>query len=126
MAQMKKLAACAVVLSFAAMPMMSMAAEGSAPEQAPAAVAAPAPQAQVAAPAPAAHATHTKAVKKAHTPSVSAVQKALVEHGAKIKVTGKMNKATHNALKAFQKENGLKETGKTDKETLKKLGLAKA
>ena len=37
-----------------------------------------------------------------------------------------MNKATRKALKAFQKENGLKETGKADKETLEKLGLAKA
>jgi peptidoglycan hydrolase-like protein with peptidoglycan-binding domain len=44
-------------------------------------------------------------------------------HGAKLAVDGKWGKDTREAIKAFQKENGLKATGYANKKTRVKLGL---
>ncbi|MBU1154250.1 MAG: peptidoglycan-binding protein [Proteobacteria bacterium] len=98
------------------------------------AVAAPAPAAPaVAAPAPAAPApAKAVAAQKAKAPKsvtakpnakVRALQDTLNSKGAKLKVDGMMGKKTRMALKAFQKENGLKVTGKVDAATKKALGL---
>jgi peptidoglycan hydrolase-like protein with peptidoglycan-binding domain len=54
---------------------------------------------------------------------VKAVQEALIKDGAKIKADGIMGRQTRSALQSFQKQNGLKVTGKADQETLKKLGV---
>lgn len=62
-----------------------------------------------------------KAVKR--SPKVRALQDALNNKGAKLKVDGVMGKQTRMALKAFQKDNGLKVTGKVDAATKKALGL---
>ncbi|MEW5914028.1 MAG: peptidoglycan-binding domain-containing protein [Thermodesulfobacteriota bacterium] len=56
---------------------------------------------------------------------VKKVQTALNGAGYKVKVDGKMGKDTRNALKAFQKKNGLKATGRLTKATLTKLGVSK-
>jgi peptidoglycan hydrolase-like protein with peptidoglycan-binding domain len=68
------------------------------------------------------------AVKRHHRkPShkVMEVQEALNKHGANLKVDGYMGKETRVALKAFQKENGLKATGRLNRETMEKLGIGK-
>ena len=52
---------------------------------------------------------------------VKAAQEALIKDGAKIKADGIMGKHTRAAIKAFQKKNMLKVTGKLDKETMTKL-----
>ena len=89
---------------------------------------APAAKPEVQAPAqPAekpAKAAHKKMAKKA-VPSdkTKAVQKALNAAGFTLQEDGLMGKDTHQALKKFQKENGLKPTGKADKATLEKLGI---
>lgn len=77
---------------------------------------APAPAPVEAAPAP-----EAKVEKKPAT--VADVQQKLAEHGAKIKADGKMGPRTKQALKKFQKSNGLKTTGVADEATLAKLGL---
>ena len=82
------------------------------------AVAAPAPAAP--APAKAVAAQKAKAPKSlAAKPNakVRTLQDALNSKGAKLKVDGMMGKKTRTALKAFQKENGLKVTGKVDAAT---------
>ncbi len=56
-------------------------------------------------------------------PKVRALQDALNAKGAKLKVDGVMGKQTRMALKAFQKDNGLKVTGKVDAATKKALGF---
>lgn len=93
------------------------------------AVAQPAAQAPAAA-APAVAAPAKKAKAKAHkavaakpNAKVRVLQDALNSKGAKLKVDGLMGKQTRVALKAFQKENGLKVTGKVDAATKKALGL---
>lgn len=64
--------------------------------------------------------------------SVSAVQKRLVDLGYLTQseedsnVTGYYGEATVNAVKAFQKKNGIKETGDADAATLKALFLSNA
>ena len=105
----------------------------------------PAAAAQVApakaAPAPAAaapaqakpKADSTKATKAArHADATTATadqvkkaQQALADKGAyKGKVTGRSNAAFRAALKQYQKDNGLKATGRLNQETLAKLGLS--
>lgn len=60
------------------------------------------------------HATSSAKVKKA--------QQALQEAGLyKGKVDGKFGPQTKNAVKQFQKENGLKQTARLDSATMKKL-----
>jgi peptidoglycan hydrolase-like protein with peptidoglycan-binding domain len=55
---------------------------------------------------------------------VTAVQNALAKSGQfKGTADGVMNKDTEDALRVYQKENGLKVTGVADTETLKKLGV---
>lgn len=54
---------------------------------------------------------------------VKALQGALNTHGAKLKVDGKMGKLTREAIKKFQKDNGLKVTGYANKKTREKLGV---
>ena len=68
-----------------------------------------------------------KAMKKVHhrirMADVKAIQEALNAHGAHLKADGKMGKATREAIKAFQKESGLKATGYANKKTREKLGV---
>jgi peptidoglycan DL-endopeptidase CwlO len=69
-----------------------------------------------------------KAVKKMsrHRMSmadVKAIQEALNSHGAKLTVDGKWGKETREAIKSYQKDNGLKATGYANKKTREKLGL---
>lgn len=52
---------------------------------------------------------------------VKKVQEVLIKDGAKIKADGIMGKHTRAAIKAFQKKNNLKVTGRLDKETMEKL-----
>ena len=69
-------------------------------------------------------AAHKKSVKKAMpSEKIRAVQTALNNDGFTLQEDGFMGKKTKAALKKFQKENGLKVTGKADKETLAKLGI---
>jgi peptidoglycan hydrolase-like protein with peptidoglycan-binding domain len=79
--------------------------------------------AETAAPAPVEKATtmkHTHAAASAH---IKAIQEALNKSGAGLKVDGFMGKNTHAALKKFQSEHKLKDTGTADKETIKALGV---
>ncbi|MBU4604442.1 MAG: peptidoglycan-binding protein [Proteobacteria bacterium] len=88
------------------------------------AVAAPAPAAPAPAKAVAAQkAKAPKSVTAKPNAKVRALQDTLNSKGAKLKVDGMMGKKTRMALKAFQKENGLKVTGKVDAATKKALGL---
>jgi len=54
---------------------------------------------------------------------VKSVQEALNAHGAKLKADGQWGKETREAIKSFQKESGMKPTGRLNKETRAKLGL---
>jgi len=54
---------------------------------------------------------------------VKHVQEALNSHDAKIRTDGICGKKTINAIRAFQKAQGLKVTGMPDPETLKALGI---
>ncbi|MGD8562330.1 MAG: peptidoglycan-binding domain-containing protein [Desulfarculaceae bacterium] len=91
-------------------------------------------QPAVKAAAPVKTAKKTKAVKKQTSqaakkkaikanPQVKAAQSALVSAGYKIKADGVMGKNTKKALRAFQKKNKLKVTGKLDAATKKALAL---
>lgn len=62
-------------------------------------------------------------VKPAPSEDVLNLQKALNKAGFKIKEDGRIGKRTKAALKKFQKQNGLKVTGKPDAPTLAKLGI---
>jgi len=87
---------------------------------------APSWAATAASPAKAAPKKAAKMVKKHHASArVKAVQEALNKHGAKLKADGMWGPKTHMALAAFQKKSGLKATGRLNKATDKKLGLAK-
>ena len=87
----------------------------------PAVTAPAAAQPAVTAPAKAKKTKAMKAVKR--SPKVRTLQDALNSKGAKLKVDGIMGKKTRMALKSFQKQNGLKVTGKVDSATKKALGL---
>lgn len=76
-------------------------------------------------------ATKAQTSKKPTTKMVAdekilAAQKALNQSGFKLKEDGKYGPKTKGAVKKFQKENGLKVTGKLDKATLAMLGKSKA
>ncbi|MHB1545547.1 MAG: peptidoglycan-binding domain-containing protein [bacterium] len=65
-----------------------------------------------------------KAVKTISSATVKAVQQALAKDGLfKGKVDGMIGPVTTNAVKAFQKKNGLKADGIIGPMTLKKLGV---
>jgi peptidoglycan hydrolase-like protein with peptidoglycan-binding domain len=65
-----------------------------------------------------------KMAKKAKpSKAVMAVQEALNKNGAKLKIDGLMGKQTRAAIRAYQKANGLKATGRADKATMAKLGV---
>ncbi len=65
-----------------------------------------------------------KAVKTISSAKVKAVQQALAKDGLyKGKVDGMIGPVTTNAVKAFQKKNGLKADGIIGPMTLKKLGV---
>lgn len=53
------------------------------------------------------------------------IQKLLQKTGSSIKVTGVFGIGMYSAVKAFQRKNGLKETGEIDTATLKKLNTFK-
>ncbi|GEM_PF-5058222 len=75
-------------------------------------------------PAAAHHEMHHKAKMMHHakaSPTVKAAQEALDKAGFKVKADGIMGRHTRMAIKAFQKKNGLKVTGRLDKATLAKL-----
>lgn len=55
---------------------------------------------------------------------VKQVQQALNSHGASIKTDGICGKKTIDAIRTFQRAQGLKVTGMPDAETLKALGIA--
>jgi hypothetical protein len=55
---------------------------------------------------------------------VKSLQTALNAKGAKLAVNGQLDADTHAAIKAFQRQNGLAETGDPTAEVLTKLGLA--
>lgn len=72
---------------------------------------------------PAKHAKKAAHKKVAANAKVKAVQEALDKAGMKLKADGIMGPKTRAALKKYQKENGLKVTGKADKATMEKLGV---
>ena len=55
---------------------------------------------------------------------VSEVQQKLNASGAKLTVDGRMGQKTRAAIASFQRQNGLKATGKLDTSTRTKLGVA--
>ncbi len=63
---------------------------------------------------------HHKAMPSAE---IKAVQDALNQHGANLKADGIMGRATKKVLKKFQKDTGLKVTGRIDQATKEKLGI---
>ena len=74
-------------------------------------------------PAPAEKAATPKHMHAPASAHVKAMQEALNKSGANLKVDGFMGKDTRAALKKFQTEHKLKDTGTGDKETLKALGI---
>ena len=62
------------------------------------------------------HETHKQMVEK--------LQTALVSHGYKLEVDGKLGPQTRSAILDYQTKHGLKATGKADKQTLDSLGVA--
>ena len=54
---------------------------------------------------------------------VKEIQQALNANGAKLMVDGRWGRDSREAIKAYQKENGLKATGYANKKTRAKLGL---
>jgi len=85
-----------------------------------------APSVAIAADKPAPTKMHAAKKMKRLVPdqAVKALQEALNKNGAKLKVDGLMGGKTRAALKAYQKANGLKTTGKADKATKAKLGIS--
>ncbi len=67
-----------------------------------------------------------RATKAVANEQVKAIQEALNKQGASLKVDGVLGAKTRAALKKFQKDSGLKVTGKADQATLEKLGVAAA
>ena len=121
MKQLRKMLIALMVASFT-MGSVALAANQAAPaaKTPPAAAAKMAPAKKVAQKPVKKH--HHKAVASAE---VKAVQEALNTHGVKLKVDGLAGRQTRNAIKKFQKENGLKVTGHANKATRLKLGLKK-
>jgi len=71
---------------------------------------------------------HKKAKKQAHSrrrsmEEIKAIQESLNAHGAVLTVDGRWGRDTRDAIRAYQKENGLKPTGYANKKTRKMLGL---
>ncbi len=62
-------------------------------------------------------------VKAVPSDEIKSLQRALNKAGFKLKVDGLMGKKTRTAIKKFQKQKGLKVTGKADKLTQAKLGM---
>ncbi|HTY70021.1 MAG TPA: peptidoglycan-binding domain-containing protein [Alphaproteobacteria bacterium] len=54
---------------------------------------------------------------------VKQIQSALEQKGQHVTVDGRWGKQTAAAVRNFQKQNGLKATGKADSQTMQKLGL---
>lgn len=98
-------------------------AAGTAPAQptTPAPAAAPAPT-------PTASATAAKPMGGRHVAMhlnhVKAVQAALNSNGEQVTVDGRWGPKTHAAIEDFQQKNGLKVTGRADKETRQKLNVS--
>ena len=67
--------------------------------------------------------TQKKNSRKVVKSKIISVQKALNKQGFKVKVDGIAGPKTRAVIKSFQKQKGLKVTGKADKATLAKLGL---
>ena len=112
-------AAVSAVLMFGlAMMGNALAEDAAAPATQPAAE-----QQKAEAPAAKQAAKHAKRAVKGNA-QVKAVQEALIKNGAKLTADGVMGKHTRIALRQYQKKNGLKSTGKADKATLEKLGIA--
>ena len=112
----------AIATSLVAAPGFAQAPATPAPagSAAPAAAPAPAPAAAPAAPMKPAHTASVSGAKPSpavHTQRVQSLQTALNANGAQVTVDGKMGPKTHSALMDFQKAHGLKVTGKPDKET---------
>ncbi len=61
--------------------------------------------------------------KKIGKEEVKAIQKALNSKGFRLVIDGVIGKHTRTAIKIFQKRNGLKVTGRPDKQTLARLGV---
>ena len=55
---------------------------------------------------------------------VKSIQSALDQKGQHVTVDGKWGKQTAAAIRSFQKENGLKATGRADHQTMQKLGVS--
>ena len=54
---------------------------------------------------------------------VKQIQSALDQKGQHLTVDGRWGKQTAAAVRSFQKQNGLKATGRADSQTMQKLGL---
>jgi peptidoglycan hydrolase-like protein with peptidoglycan-binding domain len=54
---------------------------------------------------------------------VKKLQRALKGHGYNLEADGQVGPKTRSALKKYQRNNGLKVTGKPDQETLRRLGM---
>ena len=61
--------------------------------------------------------------KSAHKEQVRAVQQALNDNGARLQLDGQMGQQTRQALRNYQRDNQLPQTGKVDKATLSKLNI---
>lgn len=61
--------------------------------------------------------THRQHAKANRATRVERLQQALNKNGASLKVDGKWGRNTESALKSFQKDHGLKVTGRMDKAT---------
>ena len=69
--------------------------------------------------------TKSQAHKTMHMDSkVSEIQQKLNASGASLTVDGRMGSKTRAAIVSFQRQNGLKPTGKLDSPTRMKLGAA--
>jgi peptidoglycan hydrolase-like protein with peptidoglycan-binding domain len=66
-----------------------------------------------------------KPITKKRNPSrlIRKLQAALNRHGAKLRVDGHIGTKRRAALKRFQSENGLRQTGHADKLTMARLGV---
>ncbi len=58
------------------------------------------------------------------TDRVKQIQSALDQKGQHVAVDGHWGKQTASAIRKFQKQNGLKATGRADPQTMQKLGVS--